>query len=165
MAEPTSLRRLSLDPLALRFNKKRGIEARDIGLSTNILFFVLNWLWELANLSVNRIKGALVNLGLSETDAEIYIYLYTNGSKKARNIICNLDLRKGQAYRSLKRLQLQGIATSSGEFPSVFSAVPFELVLSLLLDAKKEQINSLKASKEELISTWRSITKKDDTKS
>jgi sugar-specific transcriptional regulator TrmB len=97
---------------------------------------------------VERIKGALVNLGLSETDAKIYIYLYTHGSKKARNIIFNLELRKGQAYRSLKRLQLQEIATSNGEFPSVFSAVSFELVLDSLLDAKKEQVNSLKASKE-----------------
>jgi len=66
---------------------------------------------ELANLRVERIKVALVNLGLSETDAEIYIYLYTNGSKKARNIIYDLDLSREQAYRSLKRLQLQGIAT------------------------------------------------------
>jgi sugar-specific transcriptional regulator TrmB len=117
------------------------------------------------NLSVERIKRALVNLGLSETDAEIYIYLYTNGSKKARNIVCNLELRKGQAYRSLKRLQLQGIATSNGEFPSVFSAVSFKLVLDSLLDAKKDQINSLKAIKEALLSTWRSITEKDDVNS
>jgi sugar-specific transcriptional regulator TrmB len=115
-------------------------------------------------LSVKRIKGALVNLGLSETDAEIYIYLYTNGSNNARNIICNLDLGKGQAYRSLKRLQLQRITTSSGGFPSVFSAVSFELVLDLLLNAKKEQINSLKASKG-LLSSWRSLAEKDEEKS
>jgi hypothetical protein len=39
--------------------------------------------------------------------------------------------------------------------------VLFEKLLDFLIKAKKEQQQALQESKEELLSTWRSITKKD----
>jgi hypothetical protein len=42
-----------------------------------------------------------------------------------------------------------------------FSALLVEKVLNLLIKAKTEQEKALQESKEELLSTWRSITKKD----
>jgi hypothetical protein len=37
--------------------------------------------------------------------------------------------------------------------------------LDLLIKTKKEQVKALKANKEELLSSWRSITEKDEEKS
>ena len=51
----------------------------------------------------------------------------------------------------MKHLQNKGITRISNEFPSEFSAVPFERALDLLLEVKKEQAKSLEASKAELV--------------
>jgi sugar-specific transcriptional regulator TrmB len=92
-----------------------------------------------------------VSLGLSQTDAQIYINLATEGPAKARNIINDLQINKRQVYRSLKRLRDRGIIMTNDERPFEYSAVHFEAVLDWLMEIKKEQANALQASKEELI--------------
>jgi sugar-specific transcriptional regulator TrmB len=113
-------------------------------------------------LSLERILKALLTLGLSQTDAKIYIYLATEGPSKARRIINGLAINGRQVYRSLKRLRNKGITITNDERPSEFSAVPFEAVLDLLMKIKKEQAEALQASKEELISAFRTEEKKSN---
>jgi sugar-specific transcriptional regulator TrmB len=110
-------------------------------------------------LSLERILKALLNLGLSQTDAKIYIYLATEGPSKARRIISGLTINGRQVYRSLKRLRNKGITIANDKRPSEFSAVPFEVVLNLLMKIKKEQAEALQVSKEELISAFRTEEK------
>jgi sugar-specific transcriptional regulator TrmB len=102
----------------------------------------------------------LVNLGFTETDAQVYVYLATEGPRKASDIAEALRIYKRQLYRRLKGLQSKGIINASSEYPARFSAVLFERVLDLLIQAKKEQQQALQESKEELLSTWRTLTKK-----
>jgi sugar-specific transcriptional regulator TrmB len=116
-------------------------------------------------MSLERVLKALVSLGLSETDAQIYISLATEGPAKARNIINRLTINKRQVYRSLKRLRNKGIAITNDEHPVEFSAVPFEVILDLLMEIKKEQAKALQASKEELISDLRTEEKKSNSSS
>jgi sugar-specific transcriptional regulator TrmB len=107
----------------------------------------------------------LVDLGIKRLDAEVYLYLATMGPKKGRAVSNELKINKTQLYRSLKELQSKGMVNSSSEHPTHFSAILFDEVLDLLIKTKKEQAKSLQASKEELLSTWRSITEKDNEKS
>ena len=104
----------------------------------------------------------LVSLGLSQMDAEVYVFLSTRGPHKGRSIADTLKLYKQQLYRSLKRLQTKGIVNSSTEHPAVFSSVSFEEVLDLFLEVKKEQADVLQQNREELLSRWRFIVKKDN---
>jgi sugar-specific transcriptional regulator TrmB len=106
-------------------------------------------------------QKTLVNLGFTKTDAQIYVYLTTEGPQKASNIAEALNMHRQQLYRSLKKLQNKGIVNASLKYPVQFSAVLFEKILDLLIKAKMEQQQVLQESKEELLSTWRSITKKD----
>jgi sugar-specific transcriptional regulator TrmB len=99
-------------------------------------------------------------LGLSQTDAHVYIYLATNGPNKARTIVDYLKVNKGQVYKSLSRLQNKGVTIASNERPIEFSAVPFEDVLDMLMKIKKEQAKVLQAIKEELISDFQTEKKK-----
>jgi sugar-specific transcriptional regulator TrmB len=103
----------------------------------------------------------LTGLGLTEIDAEIYVLLAKEGSQKGRNIANALGLYKQQLYRSLKRLQRKGIVTATLEHPSHFSAVPLEKVIELIIKAKLEQAKALQESREELLSSWRSMIKKE----
>jgi len=102
----------------------------------------------------------LGKLGLSQTDAKVYIYLASNGPNKARAIVDYLNINRGQVYKSLKRLQNKGATKSSDEIPTEFSAVPFEDVLDMLMKLKKEQARILEDSKEELVSEFRIEKKK-----
>jgi sugar-specific transcriptional regulator TrmB len=113
-------------------------------------------------LSLKRIIKVLASLGLSQTDAQVYIYLATNGPNKARAIFDYLNVNRGQVYKSLKRLQNKGTIISSDEHPIEFSAVPFEDVLDMLMKIRKEQAKVLQASREELILDFRTEKKKSN---
>ena len=104
----------------------------------------------------------LGKLGLSQTDAKVYIYLAANGPNKARAIVDYLKINRGQVYKSLRRLQNKGATISSNEHPIKFIAVPFEDVLDILMKIKKEQAKILQGSKEALISDFRTEKKKSN---
>jgi sugar-specific transcriptional regulator TrmB len=107
----------------------------------------------------------LVKLGFTETDTQVYVYLVTEGPQKARTTAEALNLSKQQIYRTLKNLQNKGAVNASLEHPARFSAVLFEKVLDQLITARTEQQKALQESKKDLLSTWKSITKKDTPKS
>jgi sugar-specific transcriptional regulator TrmB len=102
----------------------------------------------------------LGKLGLTQTDAKVYVYLAANGPNKARAIVDYLKINRGQVYKSLRRLQNKGAAISRNEHPIKFSAVPFEDVLDILMKIKKEQAKILQESKEELIANLQTEKKK-----
>ena len=110
-------------------------------------------------------QKVLVKLGFTEIETYIYLYLTEEGPKKGRDIGDALNLYSQQLYSTLKKLQSNGVVNASPEYPRRFSAIMFDKVLDLLIKAKEEQHKALQASKEELLSTWRSMTEKDDEKS
>jgi sugar-specific transcriptional regulator TrmB len=105
---------------------------------------------------------SLIELGFKEVDAEVCLFLVRMGPKKEKDIADSLRLKKQQIYRSLNRLKNKGIVNSSAEHPAVFSSKSFEEVLDLFLEVKKEEADVLQESREELLSRWRAITKKDN---
>lgn len=105
-------------------------------------------------MSLERIFEALVSLGLSETDARVYIHLATKGPALARNIALGLTVNSRQIYRSLKHLQDKGTIKSNNEHPAKFLALPFEEVLDILIELKEEQAQDIKKRRKELLSTW-----------
>jgi len=107
----------------------------------------------------------LTALGFKETDAKVYVYLSAEGLQKAHDLAEALRLCRWQLYRSIKNLKTKGIIDTFPGRPARFSAVPFEKVLDLLISVKAEQQKALQESKEELLSTWRSITRKKSMES
>jgi sugar-specific transcriptional regulator TrmB len=103
----------------------------------------------------------LINLGFTESEVQVYVFLATEGPKKARDIADTLKIQKNQLYCILKKLRSQGIVNPSSEYPARFSAVSFDQILDIIIKARAEQQEVLEASKQELISAWRSIIKKD----
>lgn len=110
-------------------------------------------------MSLERIFKALINLGLSQTDARAYIHLATKGPDLAKNVAFVLSISNRQAYRSLKRLKTKGLTATSDGKPAEFSALPFEEVLDMLIETKEEQAKSIRESREGLISSWQTNEK------
>jgi sugar-specific transcriptional regulator TrmB len=128
-------------------------------ISHNLLFFLYFKIKkEVDKLSLERIFKALVNLGLSETDARIYIFLALKGPKKPRKIVDNLKISKQQIVRSLRNLQDKGIIISHPDSQRGFSALPFDKALKLLIKTEKEQT---KVMQETLLSTWKTMIEKN----
>jgi len=99
----------------------------------------------------------LVGLGLSEVEAEVYIFIVEAGPVKGRDIAETLKLHKQQVYRSLNTLRDKGMVSATFERPARFFAVPLEKVLDRFMKAKIVQAEGLQASREELLSSWRLI--------
>ena len=107
----------------------------------------------------------MVSFGFKQRDAEVYVYLAVNGPKRAKDIAEALNTYKLQVYRSLRKLQSKEVVNATSSLPAEFYAVSFEKVLDLFMKAATEQAKAFQASKEELLSTWRSMIEKGSAKS
>ena len=108
-------------------------------------------------MSQEKIVKTLTNLGLTNLEATVYIYLAKRNPQKAKDIAAALNLIKQRVYPTIKKLQSKGIVTSTLERPARFSAVPFEKMLDLCVKAKVEEAQSVHRNKDEIISDWKSI--------
>jgi len=114
-------------------------------------------------MSLERIFKALIELGLSQTDARVYIYLATKGSKKANQICDDLNVNKQIIYPSLKNLINKGAITVSSKRPAIFSAFSFEEVLDMLIKKKFDQSEEILEKKKELVKSWKSVDWNNNT--
>ena len=105
----------------------------------------------------------LETFGLARTDAEVYIYLAKKGPKRKEDLSTVFEVTEQQLYSSLKNLQSKGIVTATVEKSALFSAVAFERVLDLLVKVNIEQAKAVKETKNELLTSWRSMSERDDT--
>jgi sugar-specific transcriptional regulator TrmB len=116
-------------------------------------------------LSRKWIRKTLMNLGFTEKDLQVYLFLANEGPRKAKEIAKALNMCSAQLYGIMKKLQNNDLVIASSSRSALFSAVIFEKAIELLVEAKREQHEALLASKEELLSTWRSLTERDAEKS
>ena len=111
-------------------------------------------------MSLERVIKVIMDLGLSETDAQVYVFLALNGPHEAKQIIKKMNLYKRKLYRSLKNLKDKDVVKSTFDYPAVFYAISFEEILDLLSKIKKEQAQVLQETKDELLTTWKTLLKK-----
>jgi sugar-specific transcriptional regulator TrmB len=104
------------------------------------------------------IKKTLKNIGLSEKESEIYIFLGKRGPLKGSEISRQLKVNKGQAYRILKGLQKKGLVEATLEYPTRFTSVPFENVIDSFIKSKKEEVDQIEKSKDDLLADWKKIS-------
>lgn len=119
-------------------------------------------LWDRRGLlGEETIKRVLKNLQLTEKEAEVYIFLSKHGVLKCNEIAKGMKRHKAQIYRILKILQTKGLVESTLEVPSRFTAVPFEKVLDLSINAKRDEAAQMEITKNEVISYWQTIRKSE----
>ena len=108
-------------------------------------------------MSMERIIDALLGFGILEIDAKVYIFVALNGPLKAKEIVGGLKSYKKRVYGSLCNLMLVGLVFASGDVPRVFCALPFERVLDLLAEKKKDEALLLKQKREDLLNSWKNL--------
>lgn len=108
-------------------------------------------------MSYERVLEALMKLGLSDKDAEIYIYLATEGPQKPQKIMMALKVYEQQVDQSLKSLESKGIVSPDKEQAAQFKALPFDKVLDSLLKAHWREARNMQDDKTEILSQWKSL--------
>jgi len=110
-------------------------------------------------LSDATVSKFLRDFGLTKKEAEVYIFLAKRGALRSGEIVRGLKTHKGEVYRVLKSLQTKGLVESTIEFPTRFTAVPFETALDSFIKVKKEEVISVEKARQELLKDWKSISK------
>jgi sugar-specific transcriptional regulator TrmB len=101
---------------------------------------------------MEAIFNLLREIGVTDQESRVYLYLAKKGSNKAREISQALKISRVQLYRILKNLEKKGMVESSFDYPTLFCAIPIGKVLDFQVNAKREEARKLEASKRELIS-------------
>ena len=113
-------------------------------------------------MSLERILRTLEGLGLSRVESEVYVYLAKSGPSKTKEIGAGLRMTQRQVYSTLNALKKKGIVISRPERARMFSAIAFDELLNLFMKARAEKAKAIKETKQELVDSWRDITKQDD---
>ena len=112
-------------------------------------------------MSMERMLDTLVSLGLTRTEAQVYIFLAKKGPHREKELANALKLTKQQFHSSLKNLIAKGIVNATRERTTRYSAVSLAKVLDNFTKTKMEQAKAFQANKEELLTSWQSIIKKE----
>ncbi len=89
-----------------------------------------------------------MNLGLTQPEAEIYVFLAKNGPKKEGDIANQLNSVQQQLNHSLMRLQKKRFVNISVKEEKIFSAVPLRQILENLAKANLEEADRIAKEKE-----------------
>ena len=103
---------------------------------------------------MEKVSAFFRNIGLSEKENRIYVFLAKKGPSKASKISQDIGIERVQIYRLLNNLQSKGIIECTFEYPATYVAIPFRKLLDLQIRAKKEEAKHLQDISEELISQF-----------
>lgn len=98
-------------------------------------------------MSLERVIKALVSLGISRINAEIFVHIANKGPQKSSIIANSLKISNSTTCASLKKLEINGLVIKDG---LTYSAVPFEEALEILIRQHREQEKLLVDSKKYL---------------
>jgi sugar-specific transcriptional regulator TrmB len=101
------------------------------------------------------ILKVLSDCGLTETESKVYLFLAKSGVQKVRDVSTNLKMHKAQVYRVLKDLEARGMVEKTFESPMRFTALPFEELLNLCIETKRNEANALETEKDRLATVWK----------
>ena len=88
---------------------------------------------------------------LLRIDAEVYVILPKKGPQTVVDLARALDYSTHKISTSLTTLITKGLVNKNDE---MFSALPFEEALELLIELNKEQAEAMSESKKELLVNW-----------
>jgi HTH-type transcriptional regulator, sugar sensing transcriptional regulator len=103
----------------------------------------------------------LAGFGLTPTEAKVYVYLAMEGPQNAKTAAKSLSLSPRLILRILDSLQEKEIVNKISEKEVIFSAMPFDMVIDLLVKMHLEETNIIEQKRDEILSHWKSLIKRD----
>ena len=117
----------------------------------------------LDEMSLERVLNTFKSFGLKPSDAQVYVFLAKKGSHTGKDLSNALRIPQEQLHQCLKDLENKGIINASSENLLLFSALPFEKIVDLLVKTKLEEARRTQQEKDEALSNWQSMIKETST--
>jgi sugar-specific transcriptional regulator TrmB len=105
-------------------------------------------------LSRDTVLRILTQIGFSQAEAEVYMFLAFKGPKKMEDIAISLQLPLFELQNILKRLQEKELVAAA---PINFVALPFERVLDALAETRLQEAQEIVEKKKKIIAEWNSF--------
>jgi len=112
---------------------------------------------------MERIRKLLENIGFTQADARVYVYLAKVGPKSVKDIAIGLQMTERQISTVLKSLQGKGAVITTPEQPITFVALALEEVLDLFVKISVDQAEIISKSKEGLLISWQKATSNNNS--
>ncbi len=112
-------------------------------------------------MSLERVLETLASFRLKSSDARIYVYLAKQGPRTGKDLSAVLGMAKAQLYPCLENLKNKQLVTATSQRPALFSAVPFEKALELLIENKIEEAKRDQASIGQAMLYWEKMLRED----
>jgi len=100
---------------------------------------------------------SLLEFGLTQNQARVYLFLSKNNSKSAPDISKSLKIARTETYHLLNGLQSKGITIAAFGKPTKFQAVPFDKSINILVNNERSRIDELEKQTLYMISQWNLI--------
>ena len=107
--------------------------------------------------SLKKINATLRRFRLSYKEVKVYLYLARYGAQRAQKISETLDIQRTESYKILGTLEEGGYIYRIIEKPMKYMATPFEKVLDMEIEQRKQKTHQLEKEKIELIKIWESL--------
>ncbi len=115
-------------------------------------------------MGLERNIKTLTELGLTQTEAEIYIFLTQNGTQGKEAIANTFNISEDQLNGTLSELQDKGFISVEISRSKAFSALPLETVLEKIVDSKLRAVKLAIKEREEFLKPERIQTKTEEQK-
>ncbi len=99
----------------------------------------------------------MLEFGLTQNQAKVYLFLSKNTSKSAPDISKSLKIARTETYHLLNGLQSKGITIAAFGKPTKFQAVPFDKSINILVNNERSRIDELEKQTLYMISQWNLI--------
>ncbi|MCH8324395.1 MAG: TrmB family transcriptional regulator [Thaumarchaeota archaeon] len=100
---------------------------------------------------------SLLEFGLTQNQARVYLFLSKNNSKSAPDISKSLKIARTETYHLLNGLQSKGITIAAFGKPTKFQAIPFDKSINILVNNERSRIDELEKQTLYMISQWNLI--------
>ena len=91
----------------------------------------------------------LIALGLSGSQAKVYLALLKNGTSSVREVAKTASISRPDTYRSIISLEELGIVERIITNPTKFKPLPLKETLSILVSQKEKQFSDLRKKADE----------------
>jgi len=99
----------------------------------------------------------LLDFGLTDKEASIYLALLRNGKARAGEIARKLQLNRMIVYRVLTKLQQRELVRATVEKPMKFIPLPLERALGVLIKENESKLGMMRERYDAVIDSWKSL--------
>ena len=100
---------------------------------------------------MERVIEALENLGISHSDAELYVILSKRGPQNEKYLKNSLKIPIKKLRDNLRNLEKKGIIKKTNEQPTQFFALTFEKAIDLLVKIRINEMKTIKQKRKNLL--------------